>query len=266
MRILITGSSGFSGAVVAARLASAGNHVLTPGRGRLPHDFDAVVHVAATSPAPGVTDLDIYRDNVAYMENVLWCAIDRGATHFVFFSSVSVYGDIETPIVDEGTPVRSPGYYGRTKLYGEDLLRVHADAIPSVSLRLPAIVGRGARRNWPARVLASAARGERISAFNRDGAFNNAVDVDELATFVVRLLTHQLSSAQVVTLGASGAVTVAEALDILLKGRSAQVDFGSSDRTPFTISSERAISLGYRPSHVADVLLRYAKSEARVAA
>src|SRR5689334_15778311 len=117
MRTLVTGASGLSGSFVARALAHDGFDVvatyrrdtplLSPLRdvprlqlvridladpAALPGPFDAVVHAAATSPAPGVTVAQIVHDNLDATFALIDAALRWNARSFVYFSSMSLYG------------------------------------------------------------------------------------------------------------------------------------------------------------------------------
>ena len=76
-----------------------------------------------------------------------------GVKRFIFFSSLSVYGEIKDSIVHETTPILNPGPYGASKLFGEACLKEAEKEMPSIALRLPAVLGKGARRHWLANIL-----------------------------------------------------------------------------------------------------------------
>ena len=77
---------------------------------------------------------------------------------------------------------------GITKLIGEKLLEESAGALPSLSIRLPAVIGRGSKRNWPSEALRKLKAGEPLDYFNPDAPFNNVVHERDLAALVTAAL------------------------------------------------------------------------------
>lgn len=89
-----------------------------------------VVHLSAIASAvdarkaPGVCfDLQLIT-----LRNVLeLCRIYRIVNQVAFLSSSTVYGDFETPTVDENVRPRPSGIYANSKYMGERLVRTYAD-------------------------------------------------------------------------------------------------------------------------------------------
>ena len=286
MRILVTGASGFSGSFVARELARSGRDVVALHRtetpflvrlsgqprvhkhrgdlvdaARLPGPFDAVIHVAATSPAPGIGVDQIVRDNVTGTQALIEAAERWAARAFVFFSSLSVYGEVATGVVDEHTAIVNPDAYGASKYLGELLLAERAERLPGLAIRLPGVVGPGAHRNWLSGVARRLRAGETIRAFHLDAAFNNAAHIADLTALVARVLERPWRGFDAIVVGARGQISVREAITRLAKGLGveARIEETAAAKPLFTLSSERAISRwGYDPMEIGAMVDRYA--------
>jgi nucleoside-diphosphate-sugar epimerase len=286
--ILVTGAGGFSGSHVAVALRDRGYDVVAVagrrGKGRLegvighpsrftivcgdladdgfelPQGVQAVVHAAATSPAPGVTDADMVRDNVVATRRLLAQAETAGVTTFIYLSSLSIHGEVTGTELDETTPIVNPDTYGLTKLLGERMLAALAPKMRGLAIRLPGVLGRDSVRNWLTEVLAAARDGRDITVFNAAAPFNNAAHVDDLAAFVAHAIADQSwRGFAAVPVGAGGMTSVGEAVAILVDGagaRSRILDRGTR-RPCFTISSEAALARGYRPQEITAMLRRF---------
>jgi UDP-glucose 4-epimerase len=227
----------------------------------LPGPFDSVVHIAATSPAPGVSVEQIARDNIAASAALIDAADDWRAGAFVFFSSLSLYGDIAVSAVDENCPVTNPDAYGATKYIAELMLKERADRLPALALRLPGVLGPGASRNWISGVAQKLLGGETIEAFHLDTAFNNAAHVADVSDLVLSTLERSWKGFDAVVLGARGSTTVRGAIERLAQGLGVTARIASAPprKTSFTLSSERAIKVwGYNPMEIDRLLDRYA--------
>ncbi len=282
-RVLVTGVRGFVGAHLADDLERRGFELLRSRRPRagtrpdprfldvdltqpfaLPRDVGAIVHAAATSPAPGVSSAQIVRDSVHATANLLGAATRIGVRHFVYLSSLSIYGRVDAPEVNEETPRREPDVYGASKYLAEELVREHADSAATIALRLPGVVGRGAARNWLATLLAQLRADREVTIFNPEARFNNAVHVADLGALVARLLERGWQGFDALTLGAGGALSIREVVERMAEhaGSRSSVHVQPSERGAFTISSARAIERhGYAPTEIGALLKRWIAEE-----
>lgn len=287
MELVVTGAGGFSGSHLVSSLIASGHRVtaivgrsvgrLDPGliahpalklvRGELPDQLflpspvDAVIHAAARSPPPSIRASDLIRDNVNATARLVEYAVDSGAKKFIYLSSLSIYGEIKGPIVDETTAIINPDIYGMTKYLGEVLLREVGTSMHSLSIRLPGIIGRDPVRNWLTSVLKNAQAGAEIRVFNPDAPFNNAVHVQDLCRFVGRALEHAWSGHDAVTIAAAGEISVRRAVETIietLKSRSKLV-VTESAKPSFLVSIAKARSIyGYEAMEIGAMLRKFA--------
>jgi len=253
VRVLVTGAGGFLGGHIARRLAEAGFEVIAAtraspieppqsdaaarrfhtvtvdlARGALLPRADAIVHAAATSAWPAISVDQMLTDNVLATQTLVRQALATKTSAFVFFSSISAFGSIRVPVLTEAEPPINVDAYGMTKLIGEKLLEESAGALPSLSIRLPAVVGRGSKRNWPSECL--------------------------------RKLGPDM-----VLVGAAGRTTVAEAIGVLVEGTGsrAPVTAQPRERPAFLIDSGKAQRLlGFAPLDVLAALRQFVAENA----
>ena len=293
MRVLVTGASGFAGSFIARELAPACSELVALYRSdsrflaalsgvpgirtlradladapALPGPFDAVVHAAATSPAPGIDAGRMVRDNVTATAALIDAAERWGCSAFVLFSSLSVYGDVTAPLVDEATPIVNPDAYGASKHLCELMLAARSDRLPGIALRLPGVLGPGAHRNWMSGVAARLVAGRTVAAYHLERRYNNAVHVADIARLVARLLAHPWRGYDTLVLGARHDIPLRSAIERLAAGLGvpARIEEIPALKASFTLSSERAIARwGYAPMAIGPLLDRYAAEVAVVA-
>lgn len=100
-----------------------------------------VIHFAALKSVPESTDHPgrYYRNNILSLLNVLDACEAHGVPNFIFSSSCSVYGNIETMPVSETTPLQqAESPYAYTKQVGERILDDHIRSVAgmrAISLR-----------------------------------------------------------------------------------------------------------------------------------
>ena len=290
MRVLVTGAGGFLGGHIARRLAEAGFEVIAAtraspieppqsdaaarrfhtvtvdlARGALLPRADAIVHAAATSAWPAISVDQMLTDNVLATQTLVRQALATKTSAFVFFSSISAFGSIRVPVLTEAEPCVNVDTYGMTKLIGEKLLEETAGALPSLSIRLPAVVGRGSKRNWPSECLRKLKASEPLDYFNPEAPFNNVVHERDVAALVASALERGLSGPDMVIVGAAGRTTVAEAIGVLVEGTGsrAPVTAQPRERPAFLIDSGKAQRLlGFAPLDVLAALRQFVADNA----
>ena len=119
------------------------------------------------------------------------CARRQGVRLRVFLLDLGVRHDPRAR-ADGSRAVVNVDAYGLTKLLGEKLLQESAGALPSLSIRLPAVIGRGSKRNWPSEALRKLKAGEPLDYFNPDAPFNNVVHERDVAALVGAALQRGL--------------------------------------------------------------------------
>jgi nucleoside-diphosphate-sugar epimerase len=174
VRVLVTGTTGFTGGHLARYLASRGDSVTalvrSPEAGRVleaggmqvvPGDLrdraaldraadgaEVVYHIAAIYRQAGVRADQYAAVNAAAVGELVRAAARAGARRVVHCSTVGVHGDIEHPPANEDAPFRPGDIYQQTKLEGERTARAAAadTGVEVVIVRPTGIYGPGDRR------------------------------------------------------------------------------------------------------------------------
>jgi len=289
MKILVTGAGGFAGGHMARRLAVAGHHVHALTRrspveppsdveasarfrvvhsaltdaSRLPDDFDAVVHTAATSIWHGISVDQMLTDNVLATQTLVNHALRVRARAFVFYSSVSAFGRVDADLLDETVPTTDPDAYGASKLLSEQHLADVADDLPSLSIRLPAVIGRGSKRNWPSEVLRKLRADEDLSYFNPETPFNNVVHEADLAALAAKVIEDGLIGHDMVVAGSAGRITSGNVVSILVEetGSRSRIVTKPDSRHAFLVDCTKAAArYGFDPLETEAAVRLFARS------
>ena len=269
--ILVTGAGGRAGGAIAERLAAAGLGVTAQTRGNggdlaeaayVPTGTKTVIHCAAELSVPTSSAAGIARNNVEATRRLIDAAIAAGAERFIFFSAMGIYGQVEGDTVTESTPISNPDSYGASKLLGEQMLAEVADQLPSLSLRLPAIVGAGAQPNWLSRTAEKLRGNQPVVFVNPATTFNNAVHIDDLADFIISLIGRPMSGAHVVNLAAAEPMQVGELIEAMKAGLGSASELTAEvkpDQPGFSIDCSLAREqFGWAPMSMAALVARLA--------
>ncbi|MHB8367210.1 MAG: UDP-glucose 4-epimerase GalE [Acidithiobacillus sp.] len=164
--ILVVGGAGYIGSHMAKMLVQSGHEVIVLDNlstgfrdavryGRLiegdladetlvdqifaENSIAAVMHFAALSQVgESVREpARYYRNNVANTQNLLDAMLRHGVKRFIFSSTAAIFGEPETPAIDEQHPQRPINPYGRSKRMVEEMLGDYDSAygLRSVCLR-----------------------------------------------------------------------------------------------------------------------------------
>jgi len=154
MNILLTGSNGFVGSYFKNNYS---NEYRIETFSFLNDDLadldltqtDTIVHLAALVHQMGGATKEEYKNvNVIQTLALAKKAKQSGVKHFIFMSTVKVYGEEADTVYREDTLCNPQDEYGKSKLEAENALRKLEDDIFRVSIiRTPIVYGEGVKAN-----------------------------------------------------------------------------------------------------------------------
>jgi len=153
MTILMTGANGFVGQYLTAELSGLHNVRRLSFSTYVSEDLEAVdtvIHLAAlVHQMKGAPEAEYFRINTEKTIILAKKAKERGVKHFIFMSTIKVYGEkTSDKAFDEKSPCYPEDAYGQSKLSAEIQLRDMEDENFTVSIiRAPLIYGEHVKAN-----------------------------------------------------------------------------------------------------------------------
>jgi len=153
MRILLTGATGFIGSYFRNNNRSDEVFPFSFQHGDISSSdfskFDAILHLAALVHQMKTADRAEYEAiNVQKTLELAAKAKCDGVKHFIFMSTIKVYGEESDTVYTENTPCHPQDDYGRSKLRAENELQKLCDADFIVSIiRTPIVYGAEVKAN-----------------------------------------------------------------------------------------------------------------------
>jgi len=182
-------------------------------------DIDYVVHEAAQAGVRGSWghDFQTYvRHNIIATQTLLEAAARASnIKRFVFASSSSVYGNIESCQLKEEMPLKPYSPYGVTKLAAETLCRTYYENfnVPAVALRYFTVYGPRQRPDMAFhRFMKAMLRDEPIEVYGDGNQMRDFTYVDDVVEATIRALEGDEAVGEVINVGSNRSVKLIDAI------------------------------------------------------
>lgn len=263
MKILVTGGGGFIARYIIEVLMSAGFDVLATYRRSRPAwgqahqsiewvETESLLNIASVIPPVDIivntavvhyqssrypSTQDFIDTNILATQSLCEFAEKYKIRKVIHLSTVSVYGDVFRPVLDEHHPVSNPDFYGATKWISEKVILEYASKFEHYILRLPGVVGPNYYKCWLGRTVRKAQENEQLEVFNKNSLFNNVTDVYEVARIVNFLIRLGSDKSGVFNVGASEPIRIAEVIELIISGTNSHssVKYVDAVKTSFLI-------------------------------
>jgi UDP-glucose 4-epimerase len=223
--ILVTGAAGFIGSAVANKLIELGNSVITIDnlstgekcnlnknliffQGDVfdtnildqvfNYNIKAIIHIAGQSSGEISYDNPIYdlRSNTESTLLLLKYAKNNNCNKFIFASTMSVYGEQETELVDEKSIPNPISFYSVGKLASESYMKIYSKlGINCIALRLFNVYGPGQnlknlRQGMVSIFLAQAFKNKYILIKGSGERFRDMIYIDDVVEAFIKCLNY----------------------------------------------------------------------------
>ena len=193
---------------------------------KLPREkFEAIFHLAGQSSGEVSFDDPIYdlRSNTESTLRLLDFAVSTKCQHFIYGSSMSVYGDKPDLMIREDESTRPISFYAVSKLGSEQYLRIYEQyGVRSTVLRFFSVYGPGqnlhnSRQGMVSIFLAHALEKRHIEVRGSGSRYRDFVYIDDVVDACLACLTNPEAYGQVVNIGSGVRTTVSELLEQIIK-------------------------------------------------
>ncbi|MDR1616099.1 MAG: NAD(P)-dependent oxidoreductase [Syntrophomonadaceae bacterium] len=278
-KVLVTGAAGFLGQHVAEFLSGHGYEVYgtfrrTPAEIPGVHMFrrdlskdpleinaelDAVIHCAAEIRGKSATEH--IEGNITAMRNLIDFARKNAVGKFVFCSSTSVYGEVTGEASEESDRI-NPDLYAMSKYIGE-LLAAQSSLNSVYNLRLPRLLGKRIDFTYPwiPALSYKLLHSEEVNYFNPEIYFNNLIHVDDVNSFLLKLLKKDARETVTLNIGTKDKMKIIDVLHTLKKGlRSGSKlleTVAPARQHCYSVCVNKALERGFDPMSIEETLKRY---------
>lgn len=211
MKILITGSSGFVGSNLVKKLSKKHSIIqydLVNNEDVLNEkllskklqDVDLVIHLAAFISAAESWErpMDYIRNNSLGTLSVVKCSMEVGVKKIIFFSSAAVKAIPITP-------------YAVSKINAENILNLYKDRLNIVIVRPENIYGPGQKEAYGYVIhsfIKAIKSGSSINIYGDGEQTRDFIYVDDVVSSVEKLMSANLDSGSIVSLGTGKSISV----------------------------------------------------------
>lgn len=207
MKILVTGSSGFTGEVLIPKLEKAGFQIigLDWKKGKYtniiqdiskPFDvkdkIDAVIHLAARLEHDRCSKEEYFLTNIKGTHNVLNVAEKHNA-YFVYISTTAIYGSPDSPIT-ENTLIKPHGNYAISKWEGEQVCQKFIKNGLNVCIVRPSVLIGKKRLGIYKIIFKNLLKNSSIPILGDGTNKISFVNIEDFTEFLIYLITKKLKN------------------------------------------------------------------------
>ena len=219
-------------------------------------EYDILLYTASITSARKAAAEQYIKDNALCATDMMGFCKKHRVRRIIYLSTDEIYGMLRACEVTEHSAMVAPNIYAATKYLAEQVIR--ESGIPYYILRLPGIVGRNWGDNFIYRTMEKVRNQEDIFIYNGQKEFNNLVDIDDLAQFIL-VLCNKIESpvSETFVIGNCEKIKLLELVEFMkeMYDSSSEVhDNEDLSRRYFTLSVEKAVSYGYRSKRIKDII------------
>lgn len=223
---------------------------------------DIIINLAASTGKAQITLEDMKLSNIKAVKNLLNFATNSDCHTLIHFSTISIHGNVPEQIVSHTTGMHSADFYGQTKLESELILQNSSSDLCIYSLRLPAILGKGAVNHWPSRILEELLRNNHVLVDNPESKFNNVVYVEDVFWLVSSLIKTAIPGFSAFPIASRTPLTIREIVNEIQKITNSKsiIEYRCKSRPTFIVDDSYARTIhNYKSMSTIDAVSKYVR-------
>lgn len=247
-KIVISGATGSVGKILFNKLEKENYLVKKLDLNDL-NSKDIFIHLAAKTS----NTQEILNSNISYLKECIEYCKKTNIKNFIFFSTMSVYGNINQENINEESNFSStPSIYGLSKLLGEELLK--ESNLNVLILRFPAILTKNTTNTFIYKLYEKLSNNEDITITNYNKAFNNIIDIDSIYDFISNYNFNNKNETFV--LGIKKEKSLKEIVEFLKKelNSNSNIILNYNASNFYNIDNSKAIKYGFKQRNIKEVL------------
>lgn len=148
--------------------------------------FDSILHLAGKAhDMKNENPAQYYEINVDLTSKLIEKCLSSNCPHFIYMSSIKIYGDTVSSIINENSPYNPTDDYGKSKQQAEELLLAESNKISIAIIRPPLIYGPGVKGNMLK--LMKLAKKDIYLPFKEMGNARTLVSLSNLSQLIVKI-------------------------------------------------------------------------------
>lgn len=210
---------------------------------------DIFIHLAAKTS----NTQEILESNISYLKECIEHCKKTNIKKFIFFSTVSVYGNINQQNINELSNFsNTPNIYGLSKLLGEELLK--ESNLEVLIIRLPAILTRNTKNTFIYKLYEKLKNNEDITITNYNKIFNNIIDTNSIYDFILNYSFK--NDYETFILGVKQEKTLEEVVKLLKKelNSKSNIILNKEESNFYNIDSSKACKNNFKQRDIEEVL------------
>lgn len=252
-KIVISGANGSVGTLLFDKF-SKDNYIVEKLDLNDLSQKDVFIHLAAKT----LNSEEVLDSNISYLKECIEYCKKTDIKYFIFFSTVSVYGNIDQKNVNELTNLSNTiNIYGLSKLIGEKLLK--ESELNTLIIRLPAILTKNTKNTFIYKLYEKLSRNEDITISNYTNIFNNIIDINSIYDFILNYKI--LNSYEIFLLSVKQEKTLEEVVKYLKKelNSKSKIIKNKIKSNFYNIDSSKAIKYNFNEKDIEEVLKEWIK-------